>query len=64
MKANEEFNLNQIRVLVIQFNAATEETPMVGMPISSRKERIRIFSVWIYFYTCWPPLIEISAPVI
>jgi len=34
MKANEEFNLNQIRVLVIQLNAATEETPMVGMPIS------------------------------
>ena len=63
MKANEEFNLNQIWVLVIQLNAATEETPMVGMPISRRKERIRIFSVWIYFYTCWPPLIEISAPV-
>ena len=62
MKANEEFNLNQIRVLVIQLNAATEETPMVGMPISRRKERIRLFSVWIYFYTCWPPLIEISAP--
>jgi len=63
MKANEELNLNQILVVVIQLNAETEETPMVGMAIRRRKERIWLFSVWIYFYTCCPPFIEISAPV-
>ena len=52
MKANEELNLNQILVVVIQLNAETEETPMVGMAIRRHKERIRLFSVWIYFYTC------------
>lgn len=52
MKANEELNLNQILVVVIQLNAETEETPMVGMAIRRRKKRIWLFSVWIYFYTC------------
>ncbi len=52
MKVNEELNLNQILVVVIQLNAETEETPMVGMAICRRKERIWLFSVWIYFYTC------------
>ena len=52
MKANEELNLNQILVVVIQLDAETEETPMVGMAIRRHKERIWFFSVWIYFYTC------------
>ena len=52
MKANEELNLNQILVVVIQLNAETEETPMVCMAIRRRIERIWLFSVWIYFYTC------------
>ena len=52
MKGNEELNLNQILVVVIQLNAETEETPMVGKAIRRCKERTWLFSAWIYFYTC------------
>ena len=52
--------MNQIVLLVIQLKVATVKNKNVYYwPLTVSI----LSSYWNLFYTCWPPLIEISAPV-
>ena len=52
--------MNQIVLLVIQLKVATVKNKNVLLLASYSTI---LSSYWNLFYTCWPPLIEISAPV-